>query len=72
MAASATVATSAAMTVAAATVAAVTTMADELYHRGCSVTFLVEDVERRQADVGDFFLIESGLIVLFPYWRRQV
>jgi hypothetical protein len=28
---------------------------------GCSGGFLVEDVERPQADVGDFFLIEGDL-----------
>ena len=32
---------------------------------GCSGVFLVEDVERRQAHVRDFFLAESDLIVIF-------
>jgi hypothetical protein len=72
MAASATVATSTTVTVAAAAVTAMTTMADEFYHRGCPITFLVEDVEGRQADVRDFFFVESDLIVLFAYWRGQV
>jgi len=34
-------------------------MADKLYHRGCSVAFFVEDVERRQADVRNLLFTES-------------
>jgi hypothetical protein len=52
--------------------AAMAAMADELYHRGCSVALLVEDVERRQADVGDFFLTESDLIAIFGIWHRHI
>jgi len=47
-----------------AAVAAVTTMADKFYERRCSVAFLVEDVERRQADIPDFFLTEEDLIAI--------
>jgi len=49
---------------AAAAVTAVTTMANKLKHWGCSVAFLVEDVERRQADIPDFFLTEEDLIAI--------
>jgi len=49
---------------AAAAVTAVTTMADKFYERRCSVAFLVEDVERRQADIPDFFLTEEDLIAI--------
>jgi hypothetical protein len=38
--------------------------ADKLYERGCSVAFLVENIERRQAYVRDFFLAESDLIAI--------
>jgi hypothetical protein len=42
---------------------AVTPVAYELHERGGSVaSFLVEDVERGQADIADFFLMESDLI----------
>jgi len=40
----------------AAAVAASAAVADKPYHRRCSIAFLVEDVERRQADIRDFFL----------------
>jgi hypothetical protein len=63
--ASASVAASAAVPVASTAVAA---MADELYHRWCSVALLVEDVERRQADVRDFFLMESNSIAISVRW----
>jgi hypothetical protein len=72
MAAPATAAASAAVAVASAAMAAMAAMADELYHRGCSVALLVEDVERRQADVGDFFLTESDLIAIFGIWHRHI
>jgi hypothetical protein len=39
-------------------------VADKLYHRGRSIAFFVEDVERRQADVRNFFLAESDLIAI--------
>src|SRR5690242_9331652 len=56
--------TSTAVAVTSTAVAAVTAMADKFYERGCSVAFLVEDVERRQADIRDFFLTESDLIAI--------
>ena len=49
---------------AAAAVATVTTMTNKLKHRECSVAFLVEDVECRQADIPDFFLTEEDLIAI--------
>jgi hypothetical protein len=49
-------------------VAAVTTMADKLYEWGCFVAFLVEDIERRQADIRDFFLMENKLIAISIAW----
>jgi hypothetical protein len=52
------------MTTASAAMTAATAMANKLYHRGCSVAFLVEDVERRQADIRDFFLTEEDLIAI--------
>jgi len=36
-------------------------MADKLNHRR-SVSLFVEDVERRQADIGDFLLTERQII----------
>jgi hypothetical protein len=62
----------AAMTVAAAAMTAMAAAADKLYERGCSVAFLVEDIERRQADVRDFFLTESDLIAIFGVRRRHI
>jgi hypothetical protein len=63
--------TSTAMTAVAAagvaastSVAAVAAMADKLHHRRCPIAFLVEDVERRQADVRNFFLTEEDLIAI--------
>jgi hypothetical protein len=72
MAASAAVAPAAVMAASAATapatasaaVAAMAAAADKLYERGCSVAFLVENIERRQAYVRDFFLAESDLIAI--------
>jgi hypothetical protein len=59
----------AAVGVAASTsVATVTTMADKFYQRRCSVAFIVEDVERRQADIPDFFLTEEDLIAISVAW----
>jgi hypothetical protein len=73
--AAAMVAASAAMATAAAMVAAMAAMAaavaDKLYIRQrCSVGFLVEDIERRQADVGDFLLTESYVVTIsgVPHW----
>ena len=34
-------------------------VADKFYERGCSLAFLVEDVERRQADVRNLLFTES-------------
>jgi hypothetical protein len=61
MAATATVTT---MTAVAA-VATSTAMADKLNHRR-SVSLFVEDVERRQADIGDFLLTEREVIRISP------
>jgi hypothetical protein len=58
------VATVTAVTMGVAAVATVTTMADKFYERRCSVAFLVEDVECRQADIPDFFLTEEDLIAI--------
>jgi hypothetical protein len=62
MAAAATVTTVAAV----ATMAAMAAMADKLNHRR-SVSLFVEDVERRQADIGDFLLTEREIIQIIPW-----
>jgi hypothetical protein len=49
-----------------AAVAASTAMADKLNHRR-SVSLFVEDVERRQADIGDFLLTEREVIQIIPW-----
>jgi len=41
-------------------------MADKLNHRR-SVSLFVEDVERRQADIGDFLLTEREVIQIIPW-----
>ena len=41
-------------------------MADKLNHRR-SVSLFVEDVERRQADIGDFLLTEGEVIRIIPW-----
>ena len=71
VAAASMMATSAAARVASSTmpatstsVATVATMANEFYHRGGSVPFFVKDVEGRQANVRDFFLMKSDLIAI--------
>jgi hypothetical protein len=61
-AATTTVAASTAMTSAA--VAASAAVADKLYHRGCPVAFFVEYIEGSQADIRDFFLTKSDLVVI--------
>jgi hypothetical protein len=55
-----------ASTATSATVAASTAMADKLNHRP-SVSLFVEDVERRQADIGDFLLTECEVIRIIPW-----
>jgi hypothetical protein len=50
----------------AATVTAMAAMADKLNHRR-SVSLFVEDVERRQADIGDFLLTEGEVIRIIPW-----
>jgi hypothetical protein len=71
---SAAAAVAAAATVAAAAVAAAAvaaaTAASQSYAAGslCSV-LLVEDVERRQADVGDFFFTEGDLMTRCNVWQ---
>jgi hypothetical protein len=48
-----------------AAVAAMAAMADKLNHRR-SVSLFVEDVERRQADIGNFLLTEGEIIQIIP------
>jgi hypothetical protein len=63
----------AAVGVAASTsVTAVAAMADKFHHRRCPIAFLVEDVERGQANVRDFFLMESDLIAISVARSGQV
>jgi hypothetical protein len=58
---------------AATTVASAAAMADKFYVRpSCAFGFFVEDVERRQADIRDFFLAESDLIAISGVWRRHI
>jgi hypothetical protein len=68
MAAAAMMATATAVTTVTpvTTMAAMAAMADKLNHRR-SVSLFVEDVERRQADVGDFLLTESEVIQIIPW-----
>jgi len=69
MAAAAVMAASTASVAAAATSTAVTAaaaMADKFNHRR-SVNLFVEDVERRQADIGDFLLTEREVIRIIPW-----
>ena len=56
----------AATAAAAAAVAAMAAMADKFNHRR-SVSLFVEDVERRQADIGDFLLTEREVIRIIPW-----
>jgi hypothetical protein len=49
-----------------AAMAAMAAMADKLHHRR-SVSLLVEDVERRQADISDFLLTEREFIRIIPW-----
>jgi hypothetical protein len=64
-AASATAAASAAV---AAAVAPAAAMVDELYvGLGGSDIFLVEHIERRQADISDFLLTEREVIQIIPW-----
>ena len=65
MAAAAVMAATATVTTMTA-VAAVAAMADKLNHRR-SVSLFVEDVERRQADIGDFLLTEREVIRIMPW-----
>src|SRR5262245_12200025 len=60
-AAAATPATAAAASAAPAAAAAPAASGESFPKSGRSAVFLVEDVERPQADVGDFFLTESDL-----------
>ena len=57
-------ASAAVVTVASATVAPVAAVANKLHHSGCIVAFFVEDVERCQANVCDFFLTEEDLVAI--------
>jgi hypothetical protein len=47
-------------------VAAAAAMADKLNHRR-SVSLFVEDVKRRQANIGDFLLTEREVIRIIPW-----
>jgi hypothetical protein len=76
MATATTMAASAVAVAASTAVAAVAAVADKFDQPGCSIAFLVEDVERCQADISDFFLMEGDLIVisvasLVPVQARQ-
>jgi hypothetical protein len=61
-------AVAAASTAVAAAVAPAAAMSDKLYVglRGSDI-FLVEDIERRQADIGDFLLTEHEVIRIIPW-----
>jgi len=64
--------TAAAMSAATATVAATSAAmtANKLYVRPSYFTFFVEDVEGRQADIGNFFITESDLIAISIAWSE--
>ena len=62
--------TAAAMSAATATVAAGAMTANKLYVRPSYFTFLVEDVEGRQADIGNFFITENDLIAVSIAWSE--
>jgi hypothetical protein len=67
--AAASVATSAASAASAAVAAA----ADKLNSGpGCRNVFLIEHIERRQANVGDFLLTESDFVAVARVARRQI
>jgi hypothetical protein len=53
-------------------VTAAATPSDELQIRYPAVGFLVEDVERCQANVCDFFLTECDFVILKGVQRRAV
>jgi hypothetical protein len=57
-----------------ATAAAAAATSDELYAAGrqCSAIFFVEDIERRQADVGDFLFGESNFVAHSSVRRRHI
>jgi hypothetical protein len=61
--------TAAAMSAATATVAA-TSAAMTANVRPSYFTFFVEDVEGRQADIGNFFITESDLIAISIAWSE--
>jgi len=70
MTASTAVTTVAAMTAVAsmtAAMASMTAMADKFNHRRSVSRLFVEDVERRQADIGDFLLTEREVIRIIPW-----
>src|SRR5262245_33166921 len=74
MATSAAPVAASAASVAAAGVAATTTaMSDKLYvGPGCPDVFLVEDIERRQGNVGNFLLTKSDFLALSGVPGRHV
>ena len=55
-----------------ATVTAVAAVSDELYvGLACSDILLVEDIERRQADIRDFLFTKSEVVTLSGVRRRR-
>ena len=66
-------ASSASSTATTAAAAATAATSDELYAGSqCCDVFFVEDVERRQADVGDFLLGESDFVAHSSVRRRHI
>lgn len=66
-------AAAAAASAASAASAAAASASRKLYARlGCSRVFLVEDIERPQTDVGDFFLAESDFMTRYGLLRRHI
>jgi hypothetical protein len=63
----------ASMVAASAAMAAVTAMANKLHVRlTCAFAFLVENIEGRQAYVGDFLLAQSDGVVISGAWSSHV
>jgi hypothetical protein len=58
---------------AAAAATAATAASRKLQHAAleCSAVFLIENVERRQTDVGDFFFSESNFVQLCGVLQRR-
>lgn len=60
--------------VTAATAVAATAAASDELHAGVGFAdvFLIEDIERRQSDVGDFLLTESEFVAISGAPRRRI